>query len=522
MTIISLRLEELSSVIRRQIEQFETAVEVSEVGTVEYVGDGVARVYGMHRTVLGELVEFPEGVLGMALNLEEEAVGCVVLGPFHHIHEGDQVKRTGRVVSVPVGRRLLGRVLNAVGAPVDGMGNLNAEGHRAVERYAPGVTARAPVNRPLQTGIKAVDSMIPIGRGQRQLILGDRQTGKTAIALDAILNQQDQDVVCVYAAIGQKASSVARIVQKLREKKALEYTVVIAATAADPAPLLFIVPYAATAVAEEFMERGRDVLVVYDDLSRHAVAYREISLLLRRPPGREAFPGDIFYLHSRLLERAAQLADKHGGGSITAFPIVETQQGDISAYIPTNVISITDGQIYLESDLFYAGIRPAINVGLSVSRVGGTAQTKAMRQVAGRLRLDLARYHELKAFAHFGTELDRTTRARLVRGARLVELLKQKQYLPYPLEDMVVSLYAGVNGYLDEIPVELVKEFEDELLHLVRHEYASLAERIRQNGELKEEDVDVLQQLLEGLLKRFGTEHGLITGEEQVRGEKYA
>ncbi|MEW6447973.1 MAG: F0F1 ATP synthase subunit alpha [Bacillota bacterium] len=519
---MSLGLEELSSVIRQQIEQFETVAELSEVGTVEHVGDGVAQVYGMERAVLGELVEFSDGVLGIALNLEEEAVGCVILGPFHHIHEGNRVRRTGRVVSVPVGSRLAGRVLNPLGVPLDGLGKVEAEGFRPVERYAPGVTARAPVNRPLQTGIKAVDSMIPIGRGQRQLILGDRQTGKTAIAVDAILNQRDQGVICVYAAIGQKASSVARVIEKLRENRALDYTVVIAATAADPAPLLFIAPYAATAVAEEFMERGRDVLVVYDDLSRHAVAYREISLLLRRPPGREAFPGDIFYLHSRLLERAAQLNDKHGGGSMTAFPIVETQQGDISAYIPTNVISITDGQIYLESDLFYAGIRPAINVGLSVSRVGGSAQTKAMRQVAGRLRLDLARYHELKAFAHFGTELDRTTRARLVRGARLVELLKQEQYHPYPLEDMVVSLYAGVNGYLDEIPVDLVKEFEAELLSLVGREYASLKERIRQNTELKEEDVRLLEQAVEQLLQRFRMEHGLEAGKEQVRGEKYA
>lgn len=492
------------------------------MGTVLHVGDGVAHIYGMQRTLLGELVEFPDGVLGIALNLEEETVGCVILGPFHHIHEGDQVTRTGRVAAVPVGSQLLGRVLNPLGMPLDGLGGADAEGYRPIERYAPGVSARAPVKRPLMTGIKAVDSMIPIGRGQRQLILGDRQTGKTAIAIDAILNQRDQGVVCVYAAIGQKAASVARVVQKLREHKALDYTVVIAATAAEPAPLLFIAPYAATAVAEEFMERGGDVLVVYDDLSRHAVAYREISLLLRRPPGREAFPGDIFYLHSRLLERAAQLNDEHGGGSMTAFPIVETRQGDISAYIPTNAISITDGQIYLEPELFYAGIRPAINVGLSVSRVGGAAQTKAMRQVAGRLRLDLARYHELKAFAHFGTELDRRTRARLVRGARLVELLKQRQYRPYPLEDMVISLYAGVNGYLDGIPPDSIKKFEAELLNLIRHEYTSLAERIRQNAELMEEDEQLVRQVLAQFLKRFKIEHGLETVEEQPLGEKHA
>ncbi|MEW6184043.1 MAG: F0F1 ATP synthase subunit alpha [Bacillota bacterium] len=503
---MSLKLNELSTIIKQQLERYEVTAELSEVGTVVRVGDGVAQVYGLSRAVFGELIEFPGDVPGIALNLEEEQVGCVILGHFQQIREGDRVRRTGRVASVPVGRRLIGRVLSPVGTPLDGRGPLDAEEYRPVERFAPGVTARAPVSRPLQTGIKAIDAVIPIGRGQRELILGDRQTGKTAIAVDAIINQRDQGVLCVYTAIGQKASAVARVIQKLREKKVADYSVVIAATAADPAPMQFIAPYAATAVAEKFMDEGNDVLIVYDDLSRHAVAYREMSLLLRRPPGREAFPGDIFYLHSRLLERAAQLDRENGGGSLTALPIVETQQGDISAYIPTNVISITDGQIYLESELFYAGIRPAINVGLSVSRVGGSAQTKAMRQVAGRMRLDLARYHELKAFAHFGTDLDRTTRARLTHGVRLVELLKQKQFQPLSLAEMVVSLYAGVNGYLDGIPVELVKPFEDELLNLLGREQTGLRERITQNAELAEQDERLLRELLEHLLERFRTE----------------
>jgi F-type H+-transporting ATPase subunit alpha len=512
-------LDELSSIIRREIEEFETVLELSEVGTVVRVGDGVAQIHGMLGSKFSELVEFPGGVLGIALNLDEEVTGCVILGPYHHIREGDTVKRTGRMVSVPVGKRLAGRVLSPVGTPLDGQGSLDVDAYRAVERFAPRVTARAPVSRPLQTGIKAVDAMVPIGRGQRQLILGDRQTGKTALAVDAIINQREQGVVCVYAAVGQKASAIARVVDKLREEKALEYTVVLAATAADPAPLLFVAPFAATAIAEAFMDEGNDVLIVYDDLSRHATAYREMSLLLRRPPGREAFPGDIFYLHSRLLERAAQLDHTRGGGSITALPIIETQQGDISAYIPTNLISITDGQIYLEADLFYAGVRPAINVGLSVSRVGGAAQTRAMRQVTGELRLDLARYQELKAFAHFGTELDRGTRARLARGARLVELLKQKQYQPYPLEDMVVSLFAGVNGYLDEIPVALVGQFEAESLALLRREQTALGERIRQNAELTAEDEQLLRQVLGQLVQRFKAERGIETSAERNRGD---
>jgi F-type H+-transporting ATPase subunit alpha len=516
---MALRLDEISSIIRRELEHYEAGIELSEIGTVVRVGDGVALVHGMLGAKFAELVEFPGGVLGIALNLDDEVTGCVILGPFHHIQEGDTVKRTGRAVSVPVGRRLAGRVLSPVGTPLDGEGSLDAESYRTVERFAPRVTARAPVGRPLQTGIKAVDALVPIGRGQRQLILGDRQTGKTALAVDAIINQKTHGVLCVYAAVGQKASAVARVVDKLRAEKALEYTVVVAATAADPAPLLFVAPYAATAIAEAFMDEGKDVLIVYDDLSRHATAYREMSLLLRRPPGREAFPGDIFYLHSRLLERAAQLDHTRGGGSITALPIIETQQGDISAYIPTNLISITDGQVYLEADLFYAGVRPAVNVGLSVSRVGGAAQSKAMRQVAGELRLDLARYQELKTFAHFGAELDQGTRARLARGARLVELLKQKQYRPYPLEEMVVSLFAGVNGYLDEIPVALAGQFEAELLTLLRREHRALGERIRRSAELDEEDEQLLRQIVAQLRQRFKAERGIDTGAEKDGGQ---
>lgn len=484
-------------------------MEVDEVGTVVRVGDGVALVHGLRRVMLAELVEFPDGVMGMALNLEEELTGCVILGEFHPIREGDIVRRTGRIVSVPVGSELIGRVVNPIGIPLDGRGALKTDRYRPVEKFAPAVTARAPVGRPLQTGIKAVDALVPIGRGQRQLILGDRQTGKTAIAVDAILNQRDQGVICVYVAIGQKASTVARVIQRLSDEDALAHTVVIAATAAEPAALLFIAPFAATTVAEELMEQGHDVLIVYDDLSRHAIAYREISLLLRRVPGREAFPGDIFYLHSRLLERAAQLDHTHGGGSITALPIIETQQGDISAYIPTNIISITDGQIYLQSDLFYAGVRPAISVGLSVSRVGGSAQSQAMRRVAGQLRLDLARYRELAAFAQFGADLDRRTRARLTRGSRLVELLKQKQYRTLSLDEMVVSLYSGIQGYLDEIPVELVDRFATRLREVIRLEHPDLGKRIRESGDLTDSDEQTLRRIIEDLLAQFKIEQGI-------------
>lgn len=479
------------------------------MGTVIRVGDGVALVHGLRRVMLSELVEFPGGVSGLALSLDEEQTGCVILGEYHRIREGDTVRRTGRIVSAPVGAGLAGRVISPVGRPLDGMGALDADEYRAVERVAPGVIERAPVARPLQTGIKAVDALVPVGRGQRQLILGDRQTGKTTLAVDAILNQRGTGVYCVYVAIGQKASTVARVIQRLRKEEALAYTVVVATTASDPAALLFIAPFAGTTVAEYLMDRGRDVLIVYDDLSRHAVAYREISLLLGRPPGREAFPGDIFYLHSRLLERAAQLDESRGGGSITALPIVETQQGDISAFIPTNIISITDGQIFLEADLFFAGVRPAINVGLSVSRVGGAAQTGAVRRVAGRLRLDLARYRELASFARFGADVDQRTRARLDRGERLVELLKQPPHRTLTADQMAVSLFAGVNGYLDALPVRLVDRFERELHRAVENEHPAVGRRIRETGALTGEDEAVLRSVLERLSDRFRATHGL-------------
>ncbi|MGB4504851.1 MAG: F0F1 ATP synthase subunit alpha, partial [Syntrophaceticus sp.] len=452
---MGIRAEEISSLIKTQIERYQVEIDVADVGTVIQVGDGIARVYGLERAMAGELLEFPGEIYGLALNLEEDNIGVVLLGPYAHIKEGDTVKSTGRIMEVPTGEAMIGRVVNALGQPLDGKGPIETSSFRPVEFLAPGVIARQPVNEPLQTGLKAVDSMIPIGRGQRELIIGDRQTGKTALVVDTIINQKGQDVICIYVAIGQKASSVAGVVEKFIETGAMDYTIVVAATASDPAPLLYLAPYAGCAIGEHFMYNDhRDVLVVYDDLSKHAVSYRELSLLLRRPPGREAYPGDVFYLHSRLLERAAKLNDEMGGGSLTALPIIETQAGDVSAYIPTNVISITDGQIYLEPDLFYAGVRPAINVGISVSRVGGAAQIKAMRQVAGRLRLDLAQYRELAAFAQFGSDLDKATLARLARGERMTEVLKQGQYVPMAVEEQVAVLYAGVNGFLDKLPVE--------------------------------------------------------------------
>ena len=450
------KLEEITSILMQQIERYELEVEVANKGIVSYVGDGIARVH-LGGVMASELLEFPGGVYGMALNLEEDSIGAVILGPYQHIKEGDEVKRTGRIMEVPVGNSLIGRVVNPVGEPLDDKGPIEAEKYRPVEFLAPGVIQRQPVNTPLQTGIKVIDGMFPIGRGQRELIIGDRQIGKTAIAVDTIINQKGQDVICIYVAIGQKASTVASVIQKLEETGAMDYTTVVVANAGEAAPLLYIAPYAGCAIGEYFMyDQHRDVLIVYDDLSKHAVAYRELSLLLRRPPGREAYPGDIFYLHSRLLERAARLSDAMGGGSITALPVIETQAGDVSAYIPTNVISITDGQIYLEADLFYAGQRPAINVGLSVSRVGGAAQIKAMKQVAGRLKLDLAQYQELAAFAQFGTDLDKATKARLSRGERMMELLKQGQYQPMAVEEQIAVLYAGVNRYLENLPIEKV------------------------------------------------------------------
>jgi F-type H+-transporting ATPase subunit alpha len=483
---MSIRPEEISAILKEQIERYQSEVEVSNVGSVIYVGDGIARVYGLQGAMAGELLEFTGGTYGMVLNLEEDNVGAVLLGEYSHIKEGDVVKATGRIMEVPTGRAMLGRVVNALGQPIDGKGPINTTTFRPVEKVAHGVVTRAPVDTPMQTGLKCIDSMVPIGRGQRELIIGDRQVGKTAIALDAIINQREKkDMICIYVAIGQKQSSIAGIAAKFEEMGAMDYTIIVAATASEPAPLLYIAPYAGVAMAEEFMEgESLDVLIIYDDLSKHAVAYREMSLLLRRPPGREAYPGDVFYLHSRLLERACKLNDDHGGGSITALPIIETQAGDVSAYIPTNVISITDGQIYLETDLFYAGQRPAINAGLSVSRVGGAAQTKAMKSVAGQLRLDLAQYRELAAFAQFGSDLDKATLARLTRGERVTEVLKQGQYQPMKVEEQVAIIYSGVNGYLDDLPKDKIQAFEVDFLKFMRSANADVLNSIRDSGKI--------------------------------------
>lgn len=481
---MSIRPEEISSLIKKQIEQYQADIEVVDVGTVIQVGDGIARVHGLENAMAGELLEFSNGVMGMALNLEEDNVGVVILGPYTEIREGDQVKRTGRIMEVPVGEALLGRVVNPLGQPLDGRGPIETTQFRPIESPAPGVMDRKSVHEPMQTGIKAIDSMIPIGRGQRELIIGDRQTGKTSIALDTIINQKGKDVVCVYVAIGQKQSTVAGVVEKLRQHDALDYTIVVTAGASDPAPLLFLAPYAGCSMGEYFMYNGGHVLCVYDDLSKQASAYRELSLLLRRPPGREAYPGDVFYLHSRLLERSAKLSDERGGGSLTALPFIETQAGDVSAYIPTNVISITDGQIFLESDLFYSGVRPAVNVGISVSRVGGSAQVKAMSKVAGTLRLDLAQYRELQAFAQFGSDLDKATAAKLNRGERTVEILKQNEGEPMDVEKQVVSIYAVTKGFLDDIPVTDVRRFEEELLSFMQGTKSSILDHIRQTKQL--------------------------------------
>src|SRR5438477_5015819 len=460
---MEIKAEEITKIIREEIEEYRAGVEISEIGSVISVGDGIARVYGLEKAMAGELLEFPHGVMGLALNLEESQVGVVLLGDYTEIREGDQVRRTGRIMEVPVGEALVGRVVNALAQPIDGKGPIVTKDRTPVERLAPGVIDRQPVKEPLQTGLKAIDSMIPIGRGQRELIIGDRQTGKTALAIDTIINQKGQNVVCVYVAIGQKRSTIAQVVKTLEEYGAMDYSVVVAASASDPAPMQYLAPYAGCAIGEHFRDKGRHALCVYDDLSKHAAAYREISLLLRRPPGREAYPGDVFYLHSRLLERAAKLSDTNGGGSLTAIPVIETQAGDISAYIPTNVISITDGQIFLESDLFNSGIRPAINVGNSVSRVGGSAQVKAMKAVAGRLRLDLAQYRELAAFAMFASDLDKATQNMLARGQRLTEILKQLQYQPLPMEKQVLIIFAASNGYLDKYPVSAARRYADEV-----------------------------------------------------------
>ena len=458
-----IKAEEISKIIRDQIGNYAVDVDVAEVGTVVSIGDGIARIHGVERAMAGEMLEFPNQLFGIALNLEEESVGAVLLGRSSEIKEGDTVKRTGRIISVPVGEEVLGRVVNALGQPIDGKGPIAAKKFMPIERLAPGVVDRSPVKEPLQTGLKAIDGMVPIGRGQRELIIGDRQTGKTAVAVDAIINQRGLGVICIYNAIGQKQSTIAQVVKTLEDAGAMDYTIVVAAGASDPAPLLYISPYSACTIGEYFRDSGRHALVVYDDLSKHAQSYREISLLLRRPPGREAYPGDVFYLHSRLLERAAKVRKELGGGSLTALPIIETQAGDLSAYIPTNVISITDGQIFLESDLFNQGVRPAINVGNSVSRVGGSAQVKAMRQVAGSLRLDLAQYRELAAFAQFGSDLDQATQRQLNRGKRLTEILKQPQYQPLPVEKQVAIIYAATNGYLDPVPVDRLRQYEEQL-----------------------------------------------------------
>lgn len=502
---MSIRSEEISSLIKQQIENYQAEVEISDVGTVIQVGDGIAQVHGLQEAMAGELLEFENGIMGMILNLEENQVGVVILGPYTSIREGDQVKRTGRLMEVPVGEALLGRVVNPLGQPLDGKGPIETTHFRPVESSAPGVVDRKKVKEPLQTGIKAIDSMIPIGRGQRELIIGDRQTGKTTIAIDTIINQKDQDMVCVYVAIGQKQSTVANVVEKLRKYGALDYTIVVVASASDPAPLLFLAPYAGCAMGEYFMYNGGHALCIYDDLSKQAAAYRELSLLLRRPPGREAFPGDVFYLHSRLLERAAKLHPDLGGGSLTALPFIETQAGDISAYIPTNVISITDGQIFLDADLFHSGVRPAIDVGFSVSRVGGDAQMKAMSKVAGTLKLDHSQYQELKAFTQFGSDLDAVTTAKLARGERTVEILKQDEHQPLPVEKQIVALYLVTKGHLDDIPVEDVRRFEEEFLAFVDTEQKEIYQEILEAKVLLEETEEKLVQAIETFKKGFST-----------------
>ncbi len=500
---MSIRPDEISALIRQQIEQFETQIREYETGTVLQAGDGIARIYGLDKVMAGELVEFSNGVSGLAFNLEEDNVGVIVLGSMEGIREGDEVRRTGRIAQVPVGPALLGRVVNPLGQPIDNRGPIEANTFRPMESQAPGVIERRSVYEPMQTGIKAIDAMIPIGRGQRELIIGDRQTGKTAIAIDTIINQKGNGVKCFYVAIGQKQSTVAQVVETLRKYGAMEYTTVVAANASDPAPLLYLAAYAGCSMAEHFMYNGEHALIIYDDLTKQAAAYREMSLLLRRPPGREAYPGDVFYLHSRLLERAAKLSDALGGGSLTALPFIETQAGDISAYIPTNVISITDGQIFLESDLFFSGIRPAVNVGLSVSRVGSAAQIKAMKSVAGTLRLDLAQYRELQAFAQFGSDLDKATQARLARGERTVEILKQGQYEPLSAEKQVASLWAVVNGYVDDIPVTAVGRFETEWLAYLKSHYTDLLETIASTKQLADDTVASLREAAEKFKMTF-------------------
>src|SRR5271168_5367692 len=496
-----IQADEIARVLRGEIEHYEKAVNVSETGSVISVGDGIARIYGLDRVMAGEMVEFPHGVTGIALNLEEDQVGTVLLGEYQEIKEGDEVRRTGKIMSVPVGEAMVGRVVNALGHPIDGKGPIASSESRPIEAIAPGVVDRRSVKEPLQTGIKAIDAMIPIGRGQRELIIGDRQTGKTAIALDAIINQKGGDMICIYVAIGQKRSTVAQVVKILQEHGAMDYTIVVSASASDPAPMQYLAPFSGCAMGEYFRDNGKHALCVYDDLSKHAAAYREISLLLRRPPGREAFPGDVFYLHSRLLERAAKLNKEHGAGSLTALPFIETQAGDVSAYIPTNVISITDGQIFLETDLFFQGIRPAVNVGLSVSRVGSSAQTKAMKKVAGKIKGELAQYREMAAFAQFGSDLDASTQRLLNRGSRLTELLKQPQFSPLKMEEQVCVIWAGTNGYLDALPLNKVRAFEDGLLSTLRGKNVEILNAIRDSRDLSDDTAAKLKSVVEGFVK---------------------
>ncbi|MEE8310911.1 MAG: F0F1 ATP synthase subunit alpha [Candidatus Binatia bacterium] len=500
---MQIRASEISDIIKEQIREFGQDVEVRETGRVLSTGDGIARIHGLDRCAAGELLEFEGGLYGMVLNLEEDNVGAALFADPETVREGAEVKRTGRIAEVPVGDGMLGRVVNALGQPIDGLGDIKADGSRRVEVKAPGIVDRQPVGEPLQTGIKAIDSMIPIGRGQRELIIGDRQTGKTAVAIETIINQKGGDVLCIYVAIGQKRSSVAQVVDRLKKHGAMDYTVVVAATASESAPLQFIAPYAGVAIGEHFRDSGRHALIIYDDLSKQAVAYRQLSLLLRRPPGREAFPGDVFYVHSRLLERAAKMSDERGGGSLTALPIIETQAGDVAAYIPTNVISITDGQIYLETDLFNSGVRPAVNVGLSVSRVGGAAQIKAMKQVAGTLRLDLAQFREMAAFAQFGSDLDAATQKQLARGARLVEVLKQGQYVPQDVAKQIVMIYAATKGHVDEIEPSKVGQFEAELIGFIETSHADLFTLIKEKAALTDEVIAKLDSVLEAFKKIF-------------------
>ncbi len=500
---MQIKAEEISQILKKQIRDFGKKVEILETGTVLSIGDGIARVYGLDRVMAGELVEFGEGIKGMVLNLEEDNVGVAIMGHDAKIREGDEVRRTGRIAEVPIGESLVGRVVNALGEPIDGLGPIVAKETRKIEIKAPGIVDRKSVHEPLQTGLKAIDAMIPIGRGQRELIIGDRQTGKTTIAIDTIMNQKGGDVHCFYVAIGQKQSTVAQVVDRLKNAGAMAYTTVIAANASDPAPLQFLAPYTGCTMAEYFRDSGRHALIIYDDLSKHAVAYRQLSLLLRRPPGREAYPGDVFYLHSRLLERASKLSDKKGAGSLTALPIIETQAGDVSAYIPTNVISITDGQIYLETDLFYSGVRPAVNVGLSVSRVGGNAQIKAMKQVAGTLRLELAQYRELAAFSQFGSDLDKATQAQLSRGARLVEILKQGQYQPIPVIKQILTIYAATQGYMDAYPLDKIQKYIGEMLRFIETKHASIIKDLETKKAFDDDLKKRIHQALDELKQNF-------------------